>query len=487
MSTLMAPGVFKPDDWVETLAQVLSGLDAIQDRYRDELYRRQQYSVRPKAEMLSPIAPHHPSADLLAFYSRACSAKAEYVAGHYSPLRSALAEVHSVLAAHPAWAQFLDPTDHSAEFWTQIANSGSLGSTLGIIGGLMARARKVRENGFRVASSELNALLNGDGDLAKGYHVALFHGLHVREEAQIAEDLAIVPFEQMGGFVNAGALQEVAPSLVKDNRWESVGAIVKPFRWKPEFRERGDRFHSMLDWPGPFFRDAEALIELLAMFHAAAVICLLRIPYCIDRTAAHLLGQTHHHSSYGWGPSTLGPGVRRLPSEVKPAALAEATNAFECRNSDRFKDCAPVIVRLAEALARSGRFEVDDKILDVAIALERMYKLEGNELVFKLKARAACFLESRRERRLKVFKDIGDFYKMRSAIVHTRKKPPSAEVKYRAFTKGFEIARRSVVKLLHAGPPSNWNEVVLGGTQHPTGTSRRCAEEFKSSHRNRNS
>ena len=51
-----------------------------------------------------------------------------------------------------------------------------------------------------------------------------------------------------------------------------------------------------------------------------------------------------------------------------------------------------MIAWLAEALARTGRFQADDKILDVAIALERMYELDRSEISFKLKTRAACFL-----------------------------------------------------------------------------------------------
>ena len=33
-----------------------------------------------------------------------------------------------------------------------------------------------------------------------------------------------------------------------------------------------------------------------------------------------------------------------------------------------------------------------------------------------------------------------------------------------AFNKGFNVARRSVFKLLREGSPGNWDEVVLTGT-----------------------
>ena len=146
-------------------------------------------------------------------------------------------------------------------------------------------------------------------------------------------------------------------------------------------------------------------------------------------------------------------------------ALDEARQAFKERQSDNYQYCAPIIGRLAEALARSGRFQTEDKILDVAIALERMYELEGSEISFKLKMRAASFLETSTDGRRQVAQDVGKFYDVRSGIVHKRKKPLLAETIAATFTRGFEVARRSVVKLLRDGPPKDWNEMVIAGTE----------------------
>ena len=54
---------------------------------------------------------------------------------------------------------------------------------------------------------------------------------------------------------------------------------------------------------------------------------------------------------------------------------------------------------------------------------------------------------------------------MRSGIEHKRKKPSSAETIAAAFTKGFEVARRSVVKLLQEGSPEDWDEMVIAETE----------------------
>ena len=64
-----------------------------------------------------------------------------------------------------------------------------------------------------------------------------------------------------------------------------------------------------------------------------------------------------------------------------------------------------------------------------------------------------------------MLRDVKKFYDVRSGIVHKRKKPPSAETIAAAFTKGFEVARRSVIKLLQDGSPADWDEMVIAGTE----------------------
>ena len=397
---------FQREEWVEKLALVLSSLADTQEYYQDELHQQQRNRVRAEVRvdggMSRPLTPHHPSENLSVFYMQACLGKGQYFQEHYGPLRAALASVRTVLATHPAWESIVDPCNDNDEYWTQIVSRGSLDNLAKVISGLMARAIEVRENGFRVASAELSALLEPDkvpeqalysGSLSVGYHVVLFYGLHVNREIQLSDDIAIMPFEKLDAFVNSRVLENVAPNIIKYNRWKSVGAIVKPFRWKPEFRKRGEDSHLNLDWDSSFFDDAQVLVELLATFHAAPVIFLVRIPFCIHRTASHLLGHGNDHGGYTWGISARTFDIHSGSSEMSQLALDNIRIFFENRKNDRFKNCASVIARLAEALARSGRFQSDDKILDVAIALERIYELDGGEISFKLKTRAASFLE----------------------------------------------------------------------------------------------
>lgn len=379
----MRIGEFVATQWIERLAGALAELVETHKPYWAEIHQqRQQHS--------SERAPHwrsafdHLSHDLHIFYWRACS-KGRYYAEHYGPLRATLAEVQSILAVHPAWADFMDTADDRGEVWIQVVARGGLGTLSSMIGGLVVRGMEVSEDGFRVAAAELHGLLVGPGenrgkisavgDLSVGYHVVLFYGLRISEEIPLTDDIALLPFEQLEAFVNEEVLQNVAPAVLRHNRRTSVGAMVKPFRWTPEFHKRGDDADPDPDWERSFFEDAKVFVELLAIFHAAPVSCLAMIPYCIHRTASHLLGQPHYHGGYIWGRSARSFDGLASSTELSVDALNEASKAFEAQQSTNYQYCAPIIARLAEALARSGRFRADDKILDIAIALERMYKI----------------------------------------------------------------------------------------------------------------
>lgn len=487
---------FKPSDWIESLSQALARLAAAQNLYADELLQPHRQRARRDGDIFWPTERDHPSYDLQALYSRACRGQSRSFQERYGPLRSALADARLALARHPVWSNLIDPSDSQVSFWTEIAGDGSLGSLSDIIAGLMARAMEPGEDGFRLAASELHGLVAPSkvserpprlGDLSTGYHVVLLYGLCVAEESPVLGDMALVPFEQTRSFVNKDVLNDIAPEVIRFNGCNSVAALVRPLRWKPAFRESGGDTRSDLDWGGTFFEDAEAFVELLAMFHAAPAICLAAIPYCIHQTASSLLGRPHYRRSYTWGPRARSFDKRTRSVNLDPCALQEARDAFAKRRSRWYPDCAPIIARLAEALTRTGQFRTDDRILDVAIALEQMYELDGGEISFKLKTRAACFLETDEPARLQVFRDLNDFYAKRSAIVHRRRKQPPPEKKADAFDKAFAIARRTVVRLLTDGPPTDWNELVIGGSPHRLNNPRRSAGTTSPGYRNRNS
>ncbi|MCY3625852.1 MAG: HEPN domain-containing protein, partial [Candidatus Dadabacteria bacterium] len=142
--------------------------------------------------------------------------------------------------------------------------------------------------------------------------------------------------------------------------------------------------------------------------------------------------------------------------ELLIGEFAEAKNAFEERKNERYREMAPVIGRLAEALARVGQFVAEDQILDVAIALERMFKPKDGRISEQLQKSVADLLESEDEVQSQIKENIKHFYNVRSAIIHgpkDGKKKRLLEEKKEAFDAGFNLTRRSLFKMLRDGSP----------------------------------
>ena len=159
-----------------------------------------------------------------------------------------------------------------------------------------------------------------------------------------------------------------------------------------------------------------------------------------------------------------------IPQTLDGDAFEQAKGLHLEPERYRYREYRHIVSRLSEGLARTGQYSVDDKILDVAIALEQMYELDQGEISFKLKMRAACFLETQTQARLSVFRKVGQLYNARSGIVHRRSKELSWTSKRDASEVGFDLARSSLIKFLREGPPEDWNEMVLaehGETEPP--------------------
>ena len=124
---------------------------------------------------------------------------------------------------------------------------------------------------------------------------------------------------------------------------------------------------------------------------------------------------------------------------------------------------APIIGRLAEALARDGRFAGKDRILDVAIALEHMYELDQGKISQKLRNRASRYLGNDAGSQRRDWDNVKEFYEVRSDIVHNRSDRMSPQRTRDAFGKGVDVARRSLFKLLRDGPPDDWGAMADTG------------------------
>ena len=464
-------------DWCRQVVEALERVHEVEGHYLDEFHERRLQRELSDARFPKLFPISDPAHDRLPFYSRVWHSEGIYAARRYPPLRAALENATVIVGQHPTLAPLLKEDGRGYEFSVRILNHDRRTSCLAVVAGLMSRAQQIGQGGFRTALAELGALLDssldsvdpGSNELTIGYHVSIFYGLRLTEDLEIADGLVAVPLERTEPFLNRDVLERIAPSIATEYGWQGVGVILSPVPWKLTLGPGSDESALQLDWGGSFFEDARTFIELLALAHGVPVVPLMEISYCVHRTSIHLLGEPYYHG--GTKPASWLRSFGNLwnPNDLDVSALDQAKHVFLDLDHQRLGELAPVVSRLSEALARTGQYAADDKILDVAIALEQMYELDQGEISFKLKTRAACFLESDVEARRRVFKDVEKFYDVRSAIVHRRearrntkrKKKSSAIAKDEAFEKGFDVARDSVFRLLLEGSPKDWTEVVL--------------------------
>ena len=116
--------------------------------------------------------------------------------------------------------------------------------------------------------------------------------------------------------------------------------------------------------------------------------------------------------------------------------------------------------RLASSIQRNrGQFWLQDRILDTAIALEVMYKLNSSEISYKLAVRAGHLLANKIDKRVDFYKKAKAFYRSRSSITHGEKKQ-KGNIK-EAADSGFDLALMTLEKLLEMGKFPDWDKLVM--------------------------
>ena len=318
---------------------------------------------------------------------------------------------------------------------------------------------------FLTPSSDEEDSQGAPDNLDIGCHAVLFHGLTLTESIDVTDGITLLPFEQFRPFMDNRLVAELAPPGGGFYDWRSMGAAIRPFRWRPTFYQQGCERHSELYDPRPFFLEAQAFLELLGVAHATPVLCLAALASWIKRSAGRLLGGLGYRGAvYRAGAAA---SLRRLPMRArswrrsgspkrrKRSTTEPATGTARWRRSS---------VGLPRALARDGRFAVEDRILDVAIALERMYELDRGEISYTLRSRAAWF--SRRGRREQGSGDASRQGVLRHAIgdrSQQEEKADGGETTGQPLTRDSTSSGGRCSGFCRTGPPSEWERLVIAG------------------------
>ena len=172
-----------------------------------------------------------------------------------------------------------------------------------------------------------------------GYHAVLFYGLTLTERIDVTDGITLLPFEQLRSFVDNRLVEELSPPGAGFHHWRSIGAAVRPFRWKLTFHSSGREGE---------FEEAQTFLELLGVAHATPVLCLAALACCMDRSASRLLGGVDYRGVIYRARAAQGfDGFDECPG-LAPEAFVEAKKAFDNRTSEPFGKLAPIIGRLAD-------------------------------------------------------------------------------------------------------------------------------------------
>ena len=387
---------------------------------------------------------------------------------HLPKLNADPAELLDLLSRHPAIRSNIGGADKDAATFVEMPSKG-FRMTLGDIARHLTRSAVKRGCRDAVALLERFLTLSVEGRVP-GYEIAVFHGLTMSGEFEIAPGLEIVPYERAA---ERGLVMNEAPGPTNDMPdYSGMDALVlaREMKWGPCLvppTTSKDIFTN----PAPAFRwlpgcGSGIVFDLLSIVtsHRVQVLSLLCCaPEFVDV-----------NPNFGPGTSI---GFTRDDHWAKKDLTSEHAchlqgllHAWTQFNAEKRDTLELAVNRLASSIQRNrGRFWVQDRILDTAIALEVMYDLAAPELSYKLATRAGHLLANDSEARIAIFDRVVSFYKDRSSIAHGRKgqknkksnrKKRETNLKETA-DSGFDLARNTLQKLLHRGDFPDWKTLIM--------------------------
>ena len=315
-----------------------------------------------------------------------------------------------------------------------------------------------------VAFSEMIQMGN-DQDLTS-YSILPFRGLHLEGKHDIGRGISIISFEEARQYISSDLMLRSLVGASDDIREKPVGAVVWEAKWGPVFVPADNDMER--DWPErpeTFRDDALMLLDILAVTHESAVVSPGWTTQGVERQVEHLVGR-NPFSSWMLGAQNRIDDFRIGASSpsVSMDKLTECAELFSRLSNDDLR-LRSALSRLAASLSRSGALAAFDSIVDVAIALEILYQA-GAEQTYRYGTRAAYFLEETTQGRKDVFDAVKKLYDTRSSIVHGRRRRDDDQSLQDAFQRGFDIARRTLSKLVVEGGPSessDWDDLVIAG------------------------
>ncbi len=444
-------------DWTKRLSNSLSNLERAQRPFLDWYFSASGYiRIFRNGRDETP----YPCEAIQKLYDDALFEARHKNTEHFKMLKVAIDPVRGVLRDHPTLARALGNNLRRDEFQVGILNHSSMTTLTQLIVGLMEAQDEESIDPFLSPARDLNTLLNlpsrqidggNNPSLSGGLDVAVYHGACIESEVELGEKYALLPFEQLSEYIEPEWLKEVAAQQVNWRRLEPVFGIVRRFSWKPRFGNMYNPPATQTQTPPPLFhRWSAEFANLLSVALSQRVSWLATFEGCIPRRASSLLG-SHHGSSQ----THSGRSISHLFSAFEEIQVVDAgqietiKDLFARRRETEYPEMAAIIHRLAESHRRDGRFSSEDKVLDLAIVFERLFKPGRHSISRYLEKAAADFLATNDEEKSTIKEQMRHFYKVRSAIIHgpsDNKRIRLVSQAERAWEGGEPIARAAILK-----------------------------------------
>ena len=320
--------------------------------------------------------------------------------------------------------------------------------------------------GVLAATAEVDRLLTlGAEGRLPGYEAVVIRGLSMEGVTELGPGTWLASYDEA---LARGLLRAEPPGPANDDPdYRGMQALVlfREMTWSPCLV--APRTSKNLGDPLPTARFAwrsgpalGALLDLLSLATSQRI-DLVEIFSCAPAFAAldpnfGPGSKTRFHVQEWW------KGKAFEPAEAAEARrLYEMWSTFDGTHRDHLELS---LGRLVSSGRRNlGRFRYEDRLLDITVALEVLFDLQGGELTHKLSVRAAHLLGDSGDERLAVYESVQRLYKERSRIVHggrSHRDGRQTDTK-KTVEDAYRIGREALLKILAKGSFPDWTRLTL--------------------------
>ena len=320
--------------------------------------------------------------------------------------------------------------------------------------------------GLRAAAAEVDQLLTlGAKGRLPGYDVVVIRGLSMEGVTELGPGTWLASYDEALARQLLRADQPGPANDDPDYRGMQAVVLFREMTWSPclvappTSKNLGDppptaryKWHS-----GPALSVLLDLLSLVTSQRIGVVEMLSCAPALTALDPNFGPGsKTRFQAWEWWKVKAFEPAEA---AEVR--GLCEAWGSFGGAGRDHLELS---LGRLVSSERRNlGRFRYEDRLLDIAVALEVLFGLQGGELTHKLSVRAAYLLGDSGEERLAVYKSVQHLYEERSRIVHgNRPRRDGTKTDTEETVEGaYRIGRAALLKILVKGSFPEWTRLTL--------------------------